>query len=76
MSSKRVYSEEEVARLFRRAVELEADRSVARDDGAGAGLTISEIEQIAAEAGIDPELIQKAATELETGGGGRNWCEK
>lgn len=67
MSAKRIYSEEEVARLIRRAVELEADRSVAADEGAGTGLTISEIEQVAAEAGIDPELIQKAASELESG---------
>lgn len=67
MTSKRIYSEEEIARLIRRAVELEADRSVSREDGTRAGLTITEIEQIAAEAGIDPELIQKAATEMESG---------
>ncbi|TVQ16372.1 MAG: hypothetical protein EA364_00315 [Balneolaceae bacterium] len=52
--------------MIRRAVELEASRSVTGKEGTGAGLTISEIEQIAAEAGIDPELIQKAAIELDT----------
>jgi hypothetical protein len=66
MSGQRIYSEEEVARLIRRAIELEAGRSVTEDDS-GAGLTISEIEQVAAEAGIDPELIQKAANELNSG---------
>lgn len=67
MSGHRIYTEEEVTRLIRRAIELEASRSVAEDDSSGAGLTISEIEQVAAEAGIDPELIQKAANELNSG---------
>ena len=66
MSGQRIYSEEEVTRLIRRAIELEAGRSVAEDDSSGAGLTITEIEQVAAEAGIDPELIQKAANELNS----------
>lgn len=61
----RVYTEDEVARLIQRAVELEAKRSVSRDKSTGKGLTISELEQITAESGIDPELIHKAATELD-----------
>ena len=59
----RIYSEEEVSRLIRRAVELEAERSIAKE-GNRTGLTIGDLEQIAAEAGIDPELIKQAATEL------------
>ncbi|TVP98479.1 MAG: hypothetical protein EA359_18260 [Balneolaceae bacterium] len=65
MESNRIYTEEEVAQLIRRAVELEATRSVSRDGGLNAGLTISELEQVAADAGIDPELIQRAAQEFE-----------
>ncbi|MCC5940080.1 MAG: hypothetical protein JJU37_00915 [Balneolaceae bacterium] len=59
----RIYSEEEVSRLIRRAVELEAERSISKE-GNRTGLTIGDLEQIAAEAGIDPELIIQAATEL------------
>lgn len=62
---KRIYTEEEVARLIRRAVELEAERSVSRENSARAGLSIAELEQIAAGSGIDPELIHQAANELE-----------
>ncbi len=64
MNSNRIYSEEEVAQLIRRAVELEATRSVSREGSKISGLTISELEQVAAEAGIDPELIQRAAKEF------------
>lgn len=64
MNSNRIYSEEEVAQLIRRAVELEATRSVSRESSKISGLTISELEQVAAEAGIDPELIQRAANEF------------
>lgn len=64
MNSNRIYSEEEVAQLIRRAVELEATRSVSRESSKISGLTISELEQVAAEAGIDPELIQRAAKEF------------
>ena len=63
--SDRIYSQDEVSAIIRRAVELEAERSVTGDSGSGKGLTISELEQIAAESGIDPELVQKAASDFE-----------
>ncbi|MEX0661817.1 MAG: hypothetical protein WEA58_15390 [Balneolaceae bacterium] len=62
---KRIYSEKEVAQLIRRAVQLEADRSVTNDKGMRAGLSIAELEKVAAESGIDPELIKQAAKEFD-----------
>lgn len=61
--SERVYSEEEVASLIKRAVELESERT-ATGQSRKDGLTIQDLEKIAADAGIDPELMQKAAEEL------------
>lgn len=63
--SKRIYTQEEVSAVIRRAVELEAERSVTGDKSARAGLSISELEQIATESGIDPELIHQAVNEIE-----------
>jgi len=63
--SNRVYSEEEVARLIRRAVELESSRSGSARSGDQKGLTMQDLEKIAAESGIDPELMHRAADELE-----------
>lgn len=62
--TKRIYSEQEVARLIRRAVELEAKRSGEIRSGANEGLTIQDLEKIAAGSGIDPELMRRAASEL------------
>lgn len=62
--SKRIYTQQEVATIIRRAVELEAERSVNREKNSREGLSISELEQIAAESGIDPELIHEAVNEL------------
>lgn len=72
MKPNRVYTEEEVALLIRRAVELEATRSVSREGGVHAGLTVSELEKVAAESGIDPELIHQAAQEFEDRAGERS----
>lgn len=63
--SNRVYSEQEVARLIRRAVELESEKSKAGRPGSEKGLTIRDLEKIAADSGIDPELMHKAAEELD-----------
>ena len=63
--SNRVYSEEEVAKLIRRAVELESKRSSSDQTGSEKGLTIHDLEKIAADAGIDPELMQRAAKEMD-----------
>lgn len=63
--SKRIYSEKEVAQLIRRAVQLEADRSVSGEGYLRDGLSINELEKVAAESGIDPELIKQAAKEFD-----------
>lgn len=63
--SKRIYSEQEVARLIRRAVELESERTKSGGAGSDEGLTIHDLEKIAADSGIDPELMHKAAEELD-----------
>jgi hypothetical protein len=62
--SKRIYTQQEVATIIRRAVELEAERSVKREKNSREGLSISELEQIAAESGIDPELVHEAVNDL------------
>jgi len=63
--SDRIYSEEEVALLIRRAVELEAERSRSGSNGDQQGLTMQDLEKIAADSGIDPELMRHAADELQ-----------
>ncbi len=61
--SERTFSGDEVSRIIKRAAELEAERSLNRGDATRAGLTISELENIAADSGIDPDLIRVAAGE-------------
>lgn len=68
----RRYSENEVARLLRRAIELQR----AEPQGAGSapsGLTLSELEEVAVEAGIDPHHLRSAAAEIETWGDPTLW---
>ena len=62
--SDHLYSEEEVARLIRRAVELEAERGNRKGVDESQGLSMHDLEKIAADAGIDPELMRRAADEL------------
>jgi len=71
MESGRRYSDREVDALLARAVEL----SRAADPGGGgegsrAGLSLAELERIAAEAGLPAGAIQRAAEELESRRGG------
>lgn len=57
----RRYSEKEFGLILRRATELQRAEPAAPDP---AGLTLTELEEIAAEAGIDPALLRRAANEL------------
>jgi hypothetical protein len=59
----RRFNEEEVALIIKRAAELQQTEDVA-DEPANA-LTLTEVEQIAKEAGIDPDLIRRAAQSLD-----------
>jgi hypothetical protein len=59
--SERRYTDEEVARLLQRAADLD------RDSGAptlARGLSLTELRDIAAEAGIDPGMVTRAASEI------------
>lgn len=56
---RRRYSDKELALILKLAVELD------RGAGGGAGHSLAEIQQIAAEAGIDPDRVAQAAASLE-----------
>lgn len=58
----RRYTDEEVAGLIRRALQLQ-DSSREVGTGPSGGLTLAEIRQVAAEVGIDPRFIELAASE-------------
>lgn len=58
-----IYTEREVTALLERAAALQ--QHSARQDEARPGLTLPEIEAIAAEAGLDPSLLRQAARELD-----------
>lgn len=64
--SNRIFSEEEVQKLIKRAAELEAERTVSGRGREKNGLTIDELKHIASETGLDPELIDKAASEMDS----------
>lgn len=55
----RRYSDQELALILKLAIDLE------RGEGGRAGHSLAEIQQIAAEAGIDPDLVVRAAATLE-----------
>lgn len=60
--ARRVYGDEEIGRILKRATELQHREPTTRP----AGITLAELEEIAAEAGIDPTHLRRAAMELET----------
>lgn len=62
---KRRYGEKEVGLILKRATELSQS---APEPTEGGGLTIEDLEDIAAEAGIDPRYLRDAAAELDTRG--------
>ena len=64
--SDRRFTDREVALVLRRAADLEKDTP---GGGTGRGLSLEELREIAAEAGIDPSLITRAVEEMESRGG-------
>ena len=60
----RRYDEKEVALLLRRAAELQRATPSVRDPS---GLTLRELEEIAAEAGMDVAMLRQSAAELDAG---------
>ncbi len=61
----RLYGDEEIGRILKRATELQHREPNAPP----AGVTLAELEEIAAEAGIDPTYLRRAAMEVESGHG-------
>ena len=61
----RRFTEKETETILRRAAELQASGGV--EATGEKGLTLTEMESIAREAGLDPALIRKAALEIEQG---------
>jgi hypothetical protein len=59
----RRFNDEEVALIIKRAAELQQTEQTAQEPGNA--LSLSEVEQIAKEAGIDPRLIRQAALGLD-----------
>jgi len=57
------FTDKQVALILRRAADLERKAPSAAGSSAK-GLTLSDLKEIAAEAGIDPELVVRAVTEL------------
>lgn len=59
----RRFSEKEVAQIIRRASELQEDEAPA---DSASGMSLAELEQIAREAGLDPALVRRAASDLDS----------
>ena len=64
MPDQRTYTEEEVAAIFERAAK-EQQESLQKMNK-NAGLSLSELQEIGEQTGIDPALISKAAASMET----------
>jgi hypothetical protein len=71
-SKKRRYTEEEFALILRKASEIQDSPRGGGKAGTGSGLTLSEIQSIANEAGLDPQAISRAAALL----GAMEWEER
>lgn len=61
-ASSRRFDEREVARIIERATEIERG---GLDTVQGRGLTLAELSEVAREAGIDPAVIRRAASDVE-----------
>jgi hypothetical protein len=59
----RRYDEKEIARILERATELQHHTPL--DPAETAGMTLAELEQVAREAGIDPQHVRAAAAALD-----------
>lgn len=71
MSGRR-FSEEEFALILRTASEIQAERgSSGTALSQGAGSSLEEIQAIAQEVGIDPDVVAEAANRLATAGAGK-----
>lgn len=62
--SARRYTDREVALVIKRAAELQEQQSE-QTDRSGSGLSLTELEQVARESGLDPLLVRRAAQDLD-----------
>ncbi len=62
-STSRRFNEKEVALIIKRASELQENETTAESS---TGMSLAELEQVAREAGLDPELVRRAAVDLDT----------
>jgi len=60
----KLYNEKEIGSILKRAAEMSADDALST----GSGLTIEELQQIGSEAGLNPDMVLKAAAELQRSG--------
>jgi hypothetical protein len=60
----RRYDEQQIGAILQRAAEIQSGLSPAAD---AQGLTLSELQKVASEVGIEPHLVERAAREVETG---------
>lgn len=65
----RVYGDKEIGRILKRATELQHREPSAP----AAGVTLADLEEIAAEAGIDPVFLRRAALEVDSTVGDSNF---
>ncbi|MCY3612693.1 MAG: hypothetical protein OXH51_14280 [Gemmatimonadetes bacterium] len=61
----RRYGDKEVRQLLQRAAELQKQESVREYGDDAGGLTLADLQEVAAEAGIHPRYIQQAAAGIE-----------
>jgi len=62
-STSRRFNEKEVALIIKRASELQQTETTSESN---TGMSLAELEQVAREAGLDPELVRRAAADLDT----------
>jgi len=63
LPTSRRFSDKEVAHIIKRASELQQEEAPAESS---TGMSLAELEQVAREAGLDPALVRRAATDLDT----------
>jgi hypothetical protein len=61
--TERRFTDQDVAVILRRAVDLDRE---AGQDARGRGLTLEDLQEIAVEVGVDPEMVTRAVAELGT----------
>jgi hypothetical protein len=66
----RRFGDKQVGLILKRAAELQSEDSPSAGGSGGHSFSLGELEEIAAEAGIDPRFLRQAAREVELGSAG------